>query len=91
MKVGELTVAHVGRAVEVLALDGRHTRSERPLWAEATVEGVTPSGTVYVRFSAETLAAINAKRKQGQPKVAARFTVPVGLARWPQGAGGARR
>jgi hypothetical protein len=84
MRPGELTVAHVGRVVEVLALNGGHTRSERPLWAAGTVEGVTPSGHVIVCFSAATLQLINAKRKPARPRVAARFTVPVGLARWPQ-------
>lgn len=84
MRLGELTVAHVGRTVEVLALDGTHTRSEKPLWAAATLEGVTPKGDVIVRFSAETLQFINAKRKPARPRVAARFTVPVGLARWPR-------
>ncbi len=85
MRPGELTVAHVGRTVEVLALNGGHTRSERPLWAEATAEGVTPSGQVIVRFAPETLEHINARRKPALPRVAARFIVPVGQVRWPRG------
>lgn len=91
MKPGELTVTHVGSTVEVLTLNGGHTRSEKPLWAAATVEGVTPGGDVIVRFSAETLEVINARRKPARPKVSARFTVPVGLARWPRASGGVTR
>ena len=84
MKTGEATPKDVGRCVEVMVLAPAESRSGKAVWVEAELLAVSPA-TLFVKFTPAALASVNAKVKQGAPKVRSTFSVPPVCARWPTG------